>query len=147
MSNLLAWRSLQSPSPWHWALGQAGEYKIFYENHAAAIYLPNGEKEVFRSTGEAKECAEEFERFFTTPIPVLPKFWMVYGINQGSPRYQHKTKSGAIEEARRLSESAPGITFVVLEAIDAFQSDTPKVQQVEIGAPQKVELSDDDVPF
>lgn len=88
------------------------------------------------------------EELAEKPEPkVLPKFWMIYGIHQGSPRYMHKTKDSAIQEASRLSKLSPGITFVVLEAVDAFEADAPKVQQIEIGAPQKVEFSDDDIPF
>lgn len=147
MSDRLAWRFIEAPSSWHWSLGKAGEYKIFYEQNDAAIYLPNGDKEVFRTTGEAKDCAEAFERAFVEKKVTLPKFWMIYGIYQGSPRYMHKTKESALQEASRLSKLSPGVTFVVLEAVDAFEADAPKVQQIEIGAPQKVELSEDDIPF
>ena len=77
----------------------------------------------------------------------ISKFWMIYGVYQRSPNYMHKTKESALQEAQRLSQINPGVMFVVLESVDAFLAHTPKVQQVEIGAPQKVELSEDDIPF
>ncbi|MEJ8308568.1 helix-turn-helix domain-containing protein [Agrobacterium larrymoorei] len=77
----------------------------------------------------------------------IAKFWMIYGVYQRSPNYMHKTKESALQEAQRLSQLNPGVMFVVLESVDAFMADAPKVQQIEIGAPQKVELSEDDIPF
>lgn len=88
------------------------------------------------------ETASEPERTET-----IAKFWMIYGVYQRSPNYMHKTKESALQEAQRLSQLNPGVMFVVLESVDAFMAQTPKVQQVEIGAPQKVELSEDDIPF
>lgn len=148
MSPILHWTLVQAPSSWWHANGKAGDYSIQSNGVDKVLSLPNGTSVGFEDVELAKQRADEFElRFIATAKPSTPKFWMVYGINQGSPRYQHRTKEEAAKEARRLSQSSPGVTFVVLEAVDAFQAPTPEVQQLEIAPPEKGRFSDDDVPF
>lgn len=65
-------------------------------------------------------------------VPKLPKFWMVYGIGQGAPTQRHETKERAQNEARRLASVAPGKTFVVLAAVDAFHAEEPVVSTVRV---------------
>jgi len=48
------------------------------------------------------------------------KFWMVYGIGQRQPAFQHDSKALAEHEAKRLARNNPGVTFVVLEAVSAM---------------------------
>ena len=73
----------------------------------------------------------------------LTKFWMVYGIGQREPRYQHHSKDAARGEALRLAGVHPGITFVVLAAVDAFRAKEPKPKRVKLVA---VDPSDE-IPF
>jgi len=47
------------------------------------------------------------------------QFWMVYGIGKFAPNVMHHTRESAAVEAKRLAREAPGVTFVVLEAIGA----------------------------
>lgn len=74
-----------------------------------------------------------------TPIT---KFWMVYGIGQLSPTYQHYSFLQASDEAKRLAEKHPGIKFVVLEALEAFKAEKPRI--ISIGV---TEGDDGDIPF
>ena len=48
-------------------------------------------------------------------------FWMVYGVGQRSPTYEHETQYSAEQEARRLARSVPGVQFVVLEAKTGYR--------------------------
>ena len=54
-------------------------------------------------------------------MTTLPKeqFWMVYGVGNGRPTFQHTTRDSAETEAKRLARENPGIAFVVLESISA----------------------------
>ncbi len=51
----------------------------------------------------------------------LPKeaFWMVYGVGTERPTVQHKTRTSAEDEAKRLAKLHPGVAFVVLESVSA----------------------------
>lgn len=49
------------------------------------------------------------------PVP----FWMVYGLGQGAPKKRHASRSSAAAEARRLADRHHGITFIVLEPVEA----------------------------
>lgn len=49
------------------------------------------------------------------PVP----FWMVYGVGQGAPRKRHASRLSAAVEARRLAYLHHGITFIVLEPVEA----------------------------
>lgn len=51
----------------------------------------------------------------------MKPFWMVYGLGQRGPAYQHDTEGSALREAERLAEMSPGTTFVVLEATQAVR--------------------------
>lgn len=49
----------------------------------------------------------------------VTKFWMVQGIGQGPAKHRHATRKQAAAEARRLARATPGVTYVVLESIEA----------------------------
>jgi SAM-dependent MidA family methyltransferase len=72
------------------------------------------------------------------------KFWMVYGIGQREPTFQHWTKDAARKEASRLALANPGSLFVVLAAVDAFRATHPLIQEVPIVRRPPM---DDDIPF
>ncbi|QRY69199.1 helix-turn-helix transcriptional regulator [Ensifer sp. PDNC004] len=72
----------------------------------------------------------------------INKFWMVYGIGQQQPTYRHYSFSQAADEAKRLAGQNPGIQFVVLEALEAFKAERPRI--ITIGV---VEDADDGIPF
>ncbi|PXW50709.1 hypothetical protein [Methylobacterium sp. B4] len=55
-------------------------------------------------------------------ITEMKPFWMVYGVGQRGPTYQHDSEGSALREAERLAESSPGTTFVVLEATQAVRT-------------------------
>ncbi|MCJ8518983.1 DNA-binding Xre family transcriptional regulator [Pseudorhizobium tarimense] len=74
--------------------------------------------------------------------PPLAKFWMVHGINQRPPAYKHWTFESAEREARRLSVAHPGVVFVVLEAVTAFASETPRTVEISVDV-----NADDGIPF
>lgn len=44
-------------------------------------------------------------------------FWYVYGVGMGAPQFRHPTYTAAREEARRLAKNAPGVEFLVLQAV------------------------------
>ncbi|OMQ42040.1 hypothetical protein [Ensifer sp. 1H6] len=77
----------------------------------------------------------------------IAKFWMVYGLGQGAPRYEHLSKAGAQIEAARLAKANPGVTFVVLAAVDAVTASMPAVSRVEITKPVPLTDTDDLIPF
>lgn len=54
-------------------------------------------------------------------ITEMKPFWMVYGVGQRGPTYQHDSEGSALREAERLAESSPGTTFVVMEATEAVR--------------------------
>lgn len=62
----------------------------------------------------------------------IQAFWMVHGINAGAPNVRHPTKAHAECEARRLSMAHRGTTFVVLEAVDAFQMPPEQPYRLEV---------------
>ncbi|WP_420415273.1 hypothetical protein [Roseibium sp.] len=64
-------------------------------------------------------------------------FWMIYGIGQGRPSAQHRSYDVAAAEAKRLARQNPGVRFVVLQAIRAFE----KLDVME------TTISDPDIPF
>lgn len=74
----------------------------------------------------------------------IPGFWMVLGIGQGTPRYRHGSLESAQQEAQRLASQNAGVCFVVLEAVDAYGTDEPKVHQITLGEPDALT---DDIPF
>lgn len=76
-----------------------------------------------------------------------PKFWMVHGIGQGSPRVIHESHESAMREAKRLAQAHPDIWFCVLEATSAtIRKTTHTVTLREAGSIAQ-EISDDDIPF
>lgn len=46
--------------------------------------------------------------------------WMVYGVGQRAPTYEHTSEDRAREEAQRLARDHPGITFYVLKAVHGY---------------------------
>ena len=74
---------------------------------------------------------------------IQAKFWMVYGMGQGAPTHRHYTKVDAQNEAGRLALRNPGVTFVVLAAVDACCAKIPTIDKVKI---VRRELGDD-IPF
>lgn len=70
--------------------------------------------------------------------PAMPRFWMVFGVNQREPRYRHWSEDGAENEARRLAATNPNNVFVVLKAVKAIQCHPNTVE---------VEICDDEIPF
>lgn len=64
--------------------------------------------------------------------PEEHKFWMVYGIGQGAPTVRHWSKDAARKEAQRLAECNPGVTFIVLAAVDGYTAERPTVTRVAI---------------
>ncbi|WP_234834548.1 hypothetical protein [Sinorhizobium meliloti] len=81
--------------------------------------------------------------------PKAHKFWMVYGIGQRGPTYQHYSKALAQLEAQRLASLHPEIVFVVLAAVDAYRTDTPAMQRIKIIKPDPADhtVADDGIPF
>ncbi len=147
-ASVLAWRHVEAYSSWCYALGKAGEYKIYYENGDRALYLPGGARAAFNSVEEAKKAADEHEEsFLASRAPSTSKFWMVLGIDQGVPRYRHFTMKSASEEANRLAGVHPGVMFVVLEVVDAYQAEQPKINKFDIAPPPSGRDCDDDIPF
>ncbi|WP_375274480.1 hypothetical protein [Methylorubrum thiocyanatum] len=85
-------------------------------------------------------------------ITEMKPFWMVYGLGQSAPRYQHSTEAAALREAERLAEVRPGVTFVVLEATQAVR--TRRLDHFDLRtapAPRGTRIpkaeTDDDIPF
>lgn len=60
------------------------------------------------------------------------KFWVVYGPETGLARIKHKTKEGAIEEAKHLSMKYPKVVFNVLEAIECYHTSVPEPKRYEM---------------
>ncbi|KQQ04515.1 hypothetical protein ASF56_12260 [Methylobacterium sp. Leaf122] len=58
----------------------------------------------------------------TPDITELKPFWMVYGLGQCGPTYQHGTEAAALREAEHVAEVRPGVTFVVMEATQAVRT-------------------------
>lgn len=70
----------------------------------------------------------------------ISKYWMVHGIGQRSPSYQHWSAPAAAMEAQRLAMANPGITFTVLETIEAFKAERPTIHTLGV-------TETDDIPF
>jgi transcriptional regulator with XRE-family HTH domain len=66
------------------------------------------------------------------PEPPITKFWMVSGIGMGAPTYQHYSAEQAVSEAKRLAAKNPGTKFVVLEALQAFKAEQPRIVTIGI---------------
>lgn len=75
----------------------------------------------------------------------IAKFWMVWGVQRGSPHYRHHDKASAVKEARRLASVTPGELFVVLAAVDAYRVAVPEPSKVPLTKPERI--PDDDIPF
>lgn len=50
-----------------------------------------------------------------------PPFWIVWNPNGQKPTFKYGSQEGALREAERLAKTNPEETFVVLEAVCAFQ--------------------------
>lgn len=66
----------------------------------------------------------------------VERYWMVHGIGMRMPTVKHFSREKARNEAQRLARESPGVTFVVLEAIQAFKIDQVPVRQVPIAEPR-----------
>lgn len=80
-------------------------------------------------------------------VPSFLKFWMVYGLERGAPRYRHYSKEAAQAEAKRLAGQTPGATFVVLAAVDAFKAPIAPVEAVKLRKATEAEQRDMEIPF
>lgn len=74
------------------------------------------------------------------------KFWMVWNINGGVPRYQHWTKQDAEAEAKRLASVSPGKTFAVLACVSAFRAEVTPPAPLSIVKREPAD-SDREIPF
>jgi hypothetical protein len=68
------------------------------------------------------------------------KFWMVWRDGGHAPQVKHESEEGARAEAERLARLNPSGSFVVLEALAAYQLAPTPVNVEEL-------LEDDGVPF
>jgi hypothetical protein len=73
----------------------------------------------------------------------ITKFWMVWNVNGGTPRFKHFSKALARAEAERLSRQSPGDLFIVLAAVDAVISEVTPPETVKLTKP----TPDDMIPF
>lgn len=73
------------------------------------------------------------------------QFWMVYGIGQRAPAFQHPSSAAAAEEAKRLARACPGTVFVVLEAVGAVVK--REFDTITFRVAAKPEQADDGIPF
>ena len=59
------------------------------------------------------------------------KYWFVHKpVSGNAPKVKHESYKSAADEARRLAQLNPGVTFFVLEAVSAFVTETPKVTEL-----------------
>ena len=96
-----------------------------------------------------EEMGDEVAEAVMLPLKA-EKFWMVFGIGQGVPRYEHRSKTSAQTEAKRLAGLYPEVMFVVLAVVDAYRSQKPTVNQFQIVKPDPISGrpdTDDDIPF
>lgn len=81
----------------------------------------------------------------------IEKFWMVFGVQRGSPTYRHTSKQAAQMEAKRLAKKHPGEMFIVLAAVDAFKAAVSEPENVRLTKSKpRAEgecVSDDGIPF
>lgn len=76
----------------------------------------------------------------------MQSFWMVYGLHQRPPVYRHKTEASAIEEAKRLARTVPGVEFFVMEATHHVVKNDVRVTV--INEDRRAYVQDlDDIPF
>lgn len=146
---LLHWVDVEAVCSWCYAKGKAGEYRIYWSlgEPGQILSFPNGTSAPFATRDAAKEAAEGFEQGFIANMkPTAGKFWMVYGIGQREPRYHHHTAESAAKEAARLAGVYPEITFVVLETVDAYRSEKPVINKLDLVLPTGRD-ADDDIPF
>jgi hypothetical protein len=149
-ASALRWIDVEAVCSWCYAKGKAGEYKITWSfgHPGQTLCYPNGSTAPFPTRDAAKEAAEGFEQGFIANMkPTTDKFWMVYGIGRGEPRYHHYTAESAANEAARLAGVYPEITFVVLEVVDAYRSEKPVINKLDIVLPTEGRDADDDIPF
>jgi hypothetical protein len=148
---LLHWVDVEAYCSWCHAKGRAGEYRITwsFSEPGQCLSTPDGKSQQFETRDFAKLAAEKFEREYRAEFPeelTLGRFWMVYGIDQRSPSRKHFSEENARREARRLAESNPQITFVVLETTTAYRSERPTVNQFTMVTRSPRDI-DDDLPF
>jgi len=146
---LLHWINVEAVCSWCYAKGKAGEYRVTWSfgEPGQTLSFPNGLSAPFATREAAKEAAEGFEQGFIANMkPSTEKFWMVYGIGRGEPRYRHFSHEGAAKEARRLASISPDTTFVVLEVVDAYRSEKPVTHKLDLVLPTGRD-ADDDIPF
>ncbi len=62
----------------------------------------------------------------------ISKFWMVWSPIGRAPTFRHLTKKSAQDEATRLANQNPGNPFIVLAAVDAYQSEIVPAAPVKI---------------
>jgi len=147
---LLHWSLVEAYSSWYCAEGKAGKYSISSVFGMAGVTLafPNGKSAVAPTYEAAKAIAEDFEAEFIARMrPTTDKFWMVHGIGERAPRYQHYTVESAAKEAQRLAGVYPEIMFVVLEVVDAYRSEKPKINKFDLVVPTHGKTRDDQIPF
>lgn len=88
----------------------------------------------------------------------LTKYWMVHCLGRGAPNVCHETRDSAAKEASRLAVANPSETFVVLAAVDAFETAIPVPHRIPIARPPKIRPEilavvrevlgeDEDLPF
>ena len=80
--------------------------------------LPHLEVQVGQGGAQSQSAPEEST---VSDLTEMKPFWMVYGLGQRGPTFQHETEASALREAERLAEVSPGTTFVVLEATEAVR--------------------------
>lgn len=66
------------------------------------------------------------------PAAEIARFWMVWNVDGGAPRYQHYSKAAANAEAKRLAECHPKQTFIVLQSVGAFRAEVEPVKAVKL---------------
>lgn len=81
-------------------------------------------------------------------LPTKP-FWMVYGLDQHTPRVMHESCATAVAECKRLARANPGIVFVVLESVGAVVKQD--LQTITFGRRGSdaldIEPTDGEIPF
>lgn len=87
------------------------EHKSAFDNRAAAVKELDGRVKAYKSgiASTAKKESDEMKE-------PESKFWVVWREGGQAPRVKHPTEAEATEEAVRLTNSAVGCCFYVLEA-------------------------------
>lgn len=79
---------------------------------------------------------------------VQNKFWMVWCVNGGVPRYMHWSKQDAEKEAKRLASISPGKTFAVLACVSAFRAEvSPPMRVLVVKNEAAAGSMDREIPF